>query len=102
MDIYSALKNGTSEKELREAFEKDLKEAKERIHKNALAAAEEKAKEERIKAAKEKAEKALASYYKECGYTIDEASGDDAFKAFFDFEPMKGVNDILMKFVKSL
>ena len=103
MDLYEALKNGKSEDELKESFNRQLAIARARLTQEKEASTrKEKAKKEFLNAA--------ASYFKECGYTPNKdiselENASKLFKNVFGFNlfPTEETDDdIILSFVKTL
>mgnify|MGYP007133745882 CR=1 FL=1 len=100
MDLYEALKNGTSEEELKKTFEKDLAFARARIKKEDDA-------ETARQTARKKLNEAITEYASSYGIAFDnEYSVADLIKSFDSLlsvlTPIDGDDDIILKFIKTL
>lgn len=100
MDLYEALKKGTSEEELKETFNKDLALARARIKKESEA-------ETAKQAAREKLNEAIMDYASLYGIAFDNECGiTDLIKSFDSllsmFMPTDKDEDIILKFIKTL
>ena len=95
MELYEALKNGTSKEDLIKAFTEELNAATAKLEEDVAKEEERKAKEKQIAEARVKAQDALNEYFKLCGLgdAKIELSSDtsDIYKMFKDI--MKGFNN---------
>lgn len=99
MELYEALKNGTSKEDLIKAFTEELNAATAKLEEDVAKEKERKTKEKQIAEARTNAQDALNKYLKMCGLgdAKIELSSDtnDIYKMFKDI--MKGFNSFTLK-----
>jgi len=115
MELYEALKNGTSKEDLIKAFTEELNAATARLEEDKAAEQEKQKKEEEIAAARAKATEALEDYYNLLGIDakidFSEALNLDSLNTMFKelgkvWQRTKPISasdeDIISKFIRSL
>ena len=113
MELYEALKNGTSKEDLIKAFTEELNAATAKLEEDVAKEKERKAKEKQIAEARTKAQDALNEYLKMCGLddtdinlSVNANDFRDISKIFKAFNPftIKGLDDdnIIRQFLKTL
>lgn len=115
MELYEALKNGTSKEDLIKAFTEELNAATARLEEDRAAEQEKQKKEEEIAAARVKATEALEDYYNLLGIDakidLSEALNLDSLNTMFKelgkvwrrTKPTSASDeDIISKFIRSL
>jgi capsid portal protein len=114
MELYEALKNGTSKEDLIKAFTEELNAATARFEEDKAAEQEKQIREEEIAAARVKAQDALNEYFELCGVddtdiklSVNANDFKDISKIFKAFNPftIKGLDDddnIIRQFLKTL
>ena len=115
MELYEALKNGTSKEDLIKAFTEELNAATARLEEDRAAEQEKQKKEEEIAAARAKATIALEDYYSLLGIDaridLSESLNLDSLNTMFKelgkvWQRTKPISasdeDIISKFIRSL
>ena len=115
MELYEALKNGTSKEDLIRAFTEELNAATARLEEDKAAEQEKQKKNEEIAAARAKATKALKDYYNLLGIDtkidLSESLNLDSLNTMFKelgkvWQRTKPISasdeDIISKFIRSL
>lgn len=115
MELYEALKNGTSKEDLIKAFTEELNAATAKLEEDKAAELEKQKKEEEIAAARVKATEALKDYYNLLGVNVDidfsnifsldsvNTMFKELGKAWQRTKPLSASDeDIISKFIKSL
>lgn len=109
MELYEALKNGTSKEDLIKAFTEELNAATAKIEEDKAAEIEKQKQDKKIADARQKATDALNEYFKLLGIEGDVKISNDAvdvseiFKnAMKPFKSFSMDDDIISSFIKSL